>query len=290
MELSVVLRVCLHCVGERMSGPVMSSETIDADRVLPLASGSTALLLDIDGTLLDFAPTPREVWASPELLHTLRALHIGLGGAVAFVSGRVVSDIDLIFSPLVLPAVGGHGAELRVDISTDRGVAPPPLPGPIKRDFAVIGKLGKGILVEDKGYALALHYRLAPELGPKVIATAQTIQERLPDGAVELILGKFVVEVKPAGLTKATGVEFLMSQKPFLGRQPIFIGDDVTDETVFPIMPLYRGLGYSVGRRIAGTDGCFDDPHAVRSWLARAAQGLTERNDFSDATAAAYQQ
>ena len=76
-------------------------------------------------------------------------------------------------------------------------MAPPPLPGPIKRDFAVIGKLGKGILVEDKGYALALHYRLAPELGPKVIATAQAIRERLPGGAVELILGKFVVEVKP---------------------------------------------------------------------------------------------
>lgn len=257
-----------------MSGPVMPSESIDADRILPLAPDSTALLLDIDGTLLDFAPTPREVWVSPELVHTLRNLHLALGGAVAFVSGRVVSDIDLVFSPLLLPAVGGHGAELRADISTDRGVAPPPLPGPIKRDFAIIGKLGKGILVEDKGYALALHYRLAPELGPKVIATAQAIQQRLPGGAVELILGKFVVEVKPAGLTKATGVEYLMSQKPFQGRRPIFIGDDVTDETVFPIIPRYRGFGYSVGRRIPGTDGCFDGPHAVRNWLARAARGL----------------
>ena len=213
-----------------------------------------------------------------------------LGGAVAFVSGRVVSDIDLVFSPLLLPAVGGHGAELRIDLSTDRGVAPPPLPGPIKRDFAIVGKLGRGVLVEDKGYALALHYRLAPELGPKVIATAQAIQERLPAGAVELILGKFVVEVKPAGLTKATGVEYLMSQKPFHGRRPIFIGDDVTDETVFPILPNYRGFGFSVGRRIAGTDGCFDDPRSVRHWLARAAHELVERSAAAADKAPAYQQ
>lgn len=273
-----------------MSGAVMASNSIDADRIAPFVPASTALLLDIDGTLLDFAPTPREVWASPDLLHTLGTLHEALGGAVAFISGRSISDIDLIFSPLVLPAIGGHGAESRLDISADVSIAPPPLPNPIKRDFAVIGKLGKGILVEDKGYALALHYRLVPELGPKVIATAQAIQERLPENAVELILGKFVVEVKPVGPTKATGVEFLMSQKPFLGRQPIFVGDDVTDETVFPIMPLYRGLSYSVGRRISGTDGCFDDPHAVRSWLARAADSLVERNRSADATAAAYQQ
>ena len=236
-----------------MNGPVMPSNPIDADRILPLASGSTALLLDIDGTLLDFAPTPREVWASPEVLHTLRALHGGLGGAVAFVSGRVVSDIDLIFSPLVLPAVGGHGAELRVDIASDQGIAPPPLPAPIKRDFAVIGKLGKGVLVEDKGYALALHYRLAPELGPKVIATAQAIRDRLPDGAVELILGKFVVEVKPAGLTKATGVEFLMEQEPFRGRRRLHrrgVTKGVPDHA-----PIRRRL---FGRpRIPGTDGCF---------------------------------
>ena len=271
-----------------MNGPVMPPDSIDADRILPLAPSSTALLLDIDGTLLDFAPTPREVWASPELIQTLRALHRALGGAVAFVSGRVVSDIDLVFSPLVLPAVGGHGAELRIDISTDHGVAPPPLPAPIKRDFAIIGKLGKGVLVEDKGYALALHYRLAPELGPKVIATAQAIQERLPPGAVDLILGKFVVEVKPAGLTKATGVEYLMNQPPFRGRRPVFIGDDVTDETVFPIMPRYRGFGYSVGRRIAGTDGYFDDPHAVRDWLTRAAEELVERSAATAPAATAY--
>lgn len=273
-----------------MNGPVMPSEANDADRILPLAPDTTALLLDIDGTLLDFAPTPREVWVSPELLHTLRTLHGALGGAVAFVSGRVVSDIDLVFSPLLLPAVGGHGAELRIDLSTDRGVAPPPLPGPIKRDFAIVGKLGRGVLVEDKGYGLALHYRLAPELGPKVIATAQAIQERLPAGAVELILGKFVVEVKPAGLTKATGVEYLMSQKPFHGRRPIFIGDDVTDETVFPILPNYRGFGFSVGRRIAGTDGCFDDPRSVRHWLARAAHELVERSAAAADKAPAYQQ
>jgi len=242
-----------------------------ADTILPLVQMSTALLLDIDGTLLDLAPTPREIWASPELLQTLRSLHTALDGAVAFVSGRAVSDIDLIFSPLLLPAIGGHGAELRLDISGYCHTAPAPLPDPIKRDFAMIGKLGKGVLIEDKGYALALHYRLAPELGPKVVDLAQIIQKRLPQGTLELIEGKFVIEVKPVGLSKATGVEFLMTQKPFRGRKPIFIGDDVTDQTVFPITRRYQGRSYSVGRRLPDTDGCFDDPQAVRDWLARAA-------------------
>lgn len=247
---------------------------IDPDEILPFSRKSTALLLDIDGTLLDFAPTPREVWVDPELLETLKSLYAGLDGAVAFVSGRSVADIDLIFSPLLLPAVGGHGAEFRPDIGSSEGATPPPLPKTIKREFALISKLGRGVLIEDKGYALALHYRLAPEKGPAVIEAVNQIRELLPPEAVEVLHGKFVVEIKPAGLTKASGVHAMMNEPPFAGRQPIFIGDDITDETVFPVIPDYRGRCFSVGRPIAGTDGCFEDPAAVRAWLSRAAESL----------------
>ena len=252
---------------------------ISADELLPLSRKSTALLLDIDGTLLDFAPTPREVWVDPDLLATLRSLHAALDGAVAFVSGRSVADIDLIFSPLLLPAVGGHGAEFRPDIDSNEGATPPPLPKLIKREFAMISKLGRGVLVEDKGYALALHYRLAPDKGPAVIEAVKKIGELLPPDAVEVMHGKFVVEIKPAGLTKASGVHALMHEPAFAGRRPIFIGDDITDETVFPIIPDYHGRCFSVGREIAGTDGCFDDPEAVRAWLARAAESLELVNE-----------
>lgn len=257
-----------------MASRLMVSGLVDADDILPLSRTATALLLDIDGTLLDFAPTPREVWVAPQLLRTLRTLHEALGGAVAFVSGRAVADIDLIFAPLLLPAVGGHGAEFRPSIAGlpgKAGVGPPPLPAPIKREFAMAAKLGPGILIEDKGYALALHYRLAPDLGPRLIAAVETLRDGLPAGAVEIIHGKFVVEIKPAGVTKATGVEALMQEPAFAGRKPIFIGDDITDETVFPIIPGYGGLCFAVGRSIAGTNGSFADPQAVRRWLAHAA-------------------
>ena len=252
----------------------MQSMQIDADELLPFSRKSTALLLDIDGTLLDFAPTPREVWVDPDLLTTLKSLYAGLDGAVAFVSGRSISDIDLIFSPLLLPAVGGHGAEFRPDITAGDAAQPPPLPSLIKREFAMISKLGRGVLIEDKGYALALHYRLAPDKGPAVIEAVAKICELLPSDAIEVMHGKFVVEIKPAATNKASGVHAMMREPAFRGRRPIFIGDDVTDETVFPIIPDYHGRCFSVGRPMAGTDGCFDDPTAVRAWLTRAAESL----------------
>src|ERR1700754_2397394 len=74
----------------------------------------TAVLLDIDGTLLDLAPTPREVWVPPGLAKTLNRLYRRTGGALALVSGRSLNDIDLIFAPEQFPAVGGHGAEMRI--------------------------------------------------------------------------------------------------------------------------------------------------------------------------------
>src|SRR3954451_13947144 len=76
-----------------------------------------ALLLDIDGTLLDFAPTPREGWVPPGLAKTMNRLLQRTSGALALVSGRSLNDIDLIFAPAEFPAVGGHGAEMR--LSTD---------------------------------------------------------------------------------------------------------------------------------------------------------------------------
>jgi trehalose 6-phosphate phosphatase len=83
--------------------------------------------------------------------------------------------------------------------------------------------------------------------------------------------GKCVCEIKHSGFNKASGVIELMSHEPFKGRRPIFIGDDVTDESVFAIMPDLGGLAYSVGRRAKGVADCFDDPSEVREWLARLA-------------------
>jgi len=229
-----------------------------------------ALLLDIDGTLLDLAPTPREVWVPPGLAETLNRLAERTSGALALVSGRSLNDIDLIFAPEQFSAVGGHGAEMRIAIDNEAvATHAPPMDKELKRRLAAIARLSPGILLEDKGYSLALHYRLAPHAEKAIYAAVSLIRADLPNAPIEVLPGKCVCEIKHSGFDKASGVRELMAQEPFKGRRPIFIGDDVTDESVFAIMPDLGGLAYSVGRRAQGVAGHFDEPGDVREWLAR---------------------
>jgi trehalose 6-phosphate phosphatase len=231
--------------------------------------GECALLLDIDGTLLDFAPTPREVWVPPGLGKTLNRLLERTSGALALVSGRSLNDIDLIFAPAEFPAVGGHGAEMRLSGEGESVAAhAPPLDKDLKKRLAAIAQLSPGILLEDKGYSLALHYRLAPHAEKAIYEAVSLIRADLPSAPIEVLPGKLVCEIKHSGFTKATGVRELMTHEPFRGRRPVFIGDDVTDETVFAIMPDLGGQAFSVGRRAHGVAGHFDEPRDVREWLA----------------------
>ena len=125
----------------------------------------------------------------------------------------------------------------------------PPMDKELKRRLAAIAKLSPGILLEDKGYSLALHYRLAPHAEKAIYAAVSLIRADLPNAPIEVLPGKCVCEIKHSGFNKATGVRELMTHEPFKGRRPVFIGDDVTDETVFAIMPDFDGLAFSVGRR-----------------------------------------
>jgi trehalose 6-phosphate phosphatase len=236
----------------------------------------TALLLDIDGTLLELMPTPREVWVPPGLAKTLNGLMARTSGAFALVSGRSLNDIDLIFAPDRFPAVGGHGAEMRLVTEGEPG-APlaPQMDKELKRRLAAIARLSPGILLEDKGYSLALHYRLAPHAEKAIFEAISLIRAELPDAPIEVLPGKCVFEIKPVGFTKASGVRALMQHAPFAGRRPLFIGDDVTDESVFAIMPEMNGLAFSVGRRAKGVNGHFDAPRDVREFLAQLLEDAT---------------
>jgi len=245
-----------------------SPDTVPVPRSLVSHLSETAVLLDIDGTLLDLAPTPREVWVPPGLVKTLNRLLVRTNGALALVSGRSLNDIDLIFAPKEFPAVGGHGAEMR--LSTDgEAVASraPPMDRELKKRLAAIAALSPGILLEDKGYSLALHYRLAPHAEKAIYAAVSLIRADLPNAPIEVLPGKSVCEIKHSGFTKASGVRELMTYEPFKGRRPFFIGDDVTDESVFAIMPDLDGLAFSVGRRAKGVAGHFDAPSDVREFL-----------------------
>src|ERR1700754_3891429 len=231
--------------------------------------GECALLLDIDGTLLDLAPTPREVWVPPGLAKTLNRLLEKTSGALALVSGRSLNDIDLIFAPEQFPAVGGHGAEMRISIDSEAvATHAPQMDKELKLRLAAIAKLSPGILLEDKGYSLALHYRLAPHAEKAIYEAVSLIRADLPNAPIEVLPGKSVCEIKHSGFNKASGVRELMKHEPFKGRRPFFIGDDVTDESVFAIMPDLNGFAFSVGRRAQGVTGHFDQPSDVRAWLA----------------------
>lgn len=238
---------------------------------IPLPSANLrdiAVLLDIDGTILDIAPTPGAVRVPASLRKTLARLSRETGGALALVSGRSLADIDLLFVPLRLPAIGGHGAELRPSAEGDREIEQArPLDGGLRDRLADLAVAAPGVLVEDKGYSLAVHYRLAPDQERRIKETVAAIKADWPKEPFEVLPGKAVVEIKSAGFHKGAAIRQLMQYEPFAGRRPIFIGDDTTDESGFAVMPEFKGLGFSVGRKVRGTAHCFAAPSDVRRWL-----------------------
>lgn len=225
-----------------------------------------ALLLDVDGTIIDIGPSPNEVHVSETLLQSLARLHEMSGGAVALVSGRRIRDLDNLFSPLALPSIGGHGAEMRINDGEILYWAKP-LPVDLRRALSDAASIGPGIVVEDKDYSLALHYRKAPEHAEQLrhrISAARTAFSAEP---TELLLGKAMFEVKRPGISKGDSIRKLMAHAPFCGRTPVFIGDDVTDESVFEVLPEIGGKGFGVSRYFPGLSGIFKNPAEVRNAL-----------------------
>ena len=150
------------------------------------------------------------------------------GGALALVSGRRISDLDRLFFPLALPSIGGHGAEMRVNHG-ELFYWAKPLSTDLRRKLADVARIGSGIVVEDKDYSLALHYRKAPEHAEQLRRHIAAARTAFPAEPTELLLGKAMFEVKRPGINKGESIRKLMAHAPFSGRMPVFIGDDVTD-------------------------------------------------------------
>jgi trehalose 6-phosphate phosphatase len=242
---------------------------------------TSALLLDVDGTILDIAATPRDVKVPPRLTRALGRLAQQTGGAVAFVSGRPLGDLDRLFAPLRIAVISGHGAELRIPGAEPEIRTSPPLGADLRRALVTIAAGLEGVILEDKGYSVALHYRLARASGRDL--ERQVRNACTADPAIEVLPGKEVIEVKRADFNKGTGVRELMRHAPFRGRRPLFIGDDVTDEAVFAVLPEFDGIGFSVGHRVPDLAGYFPGPNDVRRWLYR----IVGENVASDDGAAA---
>jgi len=240
-------------------------------RMTPPVKKNSALFLDIDGTLLDMARTPEAVVVPAELRLTLARLHEVLEGALAFVSGRSLATIDELFQPLRIAAVGCHGAETRGADGILRLLSEP-IPDRVRAIFRELTENHPGTLLEDKVYALSLHYRLAPEAKASLEAAMEKYTPLFAGENVAIQHGKSVIDARIRGVDKGAGVRALMQQAPFHDRAPVFGGDDTTDMDVFHILPELGGHGFSVGRSFEGVDYEFSSPRAVRQWLSRLAE------------------
>jgi trehalose 6-phosphate phosphatase len=248
-------------VGPRKPGPSDASAGIDC------------LLLDLDGTLLDLAERPDTVRVPENLPAVLEAVRDRLDGALALVSGRPIATLDRLLAPLRTAAAGVHGAELRTAPHGPILRRAPPAALEVARRLLARGSLPSGVLIEDKGTALAVHWRAAGG-EPRALVERLLAMVRESGGALEAVAGKAVLELRGAGFDKGTAVAALLRLPPFSGRRPIVVGDDRTDLDAFRAAEAAGGVALAVGPTPpGGRRSAFAGPAAVRAWLERAASG-----------------
>jgi trehalose 6-phosphate phosphatase len=234
---------------------------------LPPLQRDWAFFLDIDGTLLDIAPTPKSVHTAKADCKLVAALYDKADGALALVSGRSLAMIDELFAPLRLPAAGQHGVERR----DARGRVHRPrvssdVLGRAAETIRAFAERHSGLVFENKGYSMALHYRLAPHLAGAAHAVVREAARALGAG-VEVQRGKMVAELKPAGHDKGRAIAAFMREKPFAGRVPVFLGDDLTDEHGFRVVQEAGGHAVKVGSGSTIARWRLANPAAARAWL-----------------------
>ncbi|WP_049720948.1 trehalose-phosphatase [Gilvimarinus polysaccharolyticus] len=205
-----------------------------------------ALFLDFDGTLVNFATTPEGVHVSVELKDMLAQISLHLNGALALVSGRSISSLSGLLD-LPLTMAGSHGAEWcysggpvqRVDLNNNTFAE--------IRSALLTFANKHDLIAEDKGHAVALHYRTKMETQPLLETYIADELELDKSEAIRVIRGNCVYEVQPVGVDKGVAIARFMSDAPFKGRQPVYIGDDATDEDGFAWVNAHDGISIKVG-------------------------------------------
>lgn len=242
----------------------------------PELSAKYAWFFDLDGTLAEIKPHPDQVAIPDAILQGLQQLAVHSDGALALISGRSMVELDTLAKPYRFPLAGVHGAERR-DINGKTHIVR--LPNAMVRDISVqlhttLAGL-TGVEIEEKGMAFALHYRQAPQHEALLFTLAQRITQIWPQMALQQ--GKCVVEIKPRGTCKGDAIAEFMQETPFVGRIPIFWGDDLTDESGFAVVNQAGGISVKIGAgetqakwRLAGVPD-------VWRWLAVITNSLQEQ-------------
>ena len=243
-------------------------------QIPPIPSLQWCLFLDVDGTLIELTDSPLATFADPELKTLLGHVAERLGGALALISGRSIDYLDALFSPLRLPAAGLHGVERRKASGIMHGASF--VDTQLTEARAAVNALVQsqpGTSVEDKGRTLAVHFRMAPQCESAVRQALTDIAKPLGTN-YHIQEGSMVLEIKPRGFSKATAIKAFMHEPPFSGRQPVFVGDDLTDQDGFKMVEDQGGISIAVGDRVHGQFR-FDTVSAVRDWL----QGIAALHD-----------
>jgi trehalose 6-phosphate phosphatase len=231
----------------------------------PLQLAESALFIDLDGTLAPIAERPQDVTPDSRRTDLLERLREGLDGRLAIVTGRTLEDVDRILEGRSPCVAAVHGLVLRECDGTIH--APPPHPGvaPALEALRAFAARDSGLIVEEKGASVALHFRLAQPRAAEARAVARRIAA---DTGLALQEGDMVEELRTPGPSKGDSILAFMKSPRFRGAHPVFAGDDATDEHGFQAVEGLGGYGVLVGRpRPTHARFGLRDVEAVLAWL-----------------------
>ncbi|MDB5472217.1 MAG: otsB [Caulobacter sp.] len=242
---------------ERLEVPFQTPPSLDLT--------NTALFLDLDGTLADIAETPDAVGPVARRTRVLRALAKALDGRLAILSGREIGEIDRILDGSVASVAGLHGLDRRGPAGHLDTTPPHPALRDARECLATLARAQRGLLLEDKGTSVALHYRLRPEAGPAVVDCARRLARQT---GLVLQEGHLVAELRTPGPDKGEALAAFMAEAPFAGATPVMIGDDLTDEDAFAAAVALGGEAILIGLpRRSRSRWRLEDPDALLDWL-----------------------
>jgi len=239
------------------------------------------LLSDYDGTLTPIVGRPDEAILSPEVREKLCALAKRPAFSVGIISGRSLSEIKAMVGIEGIYYVGNHGLEIDgpgFKLINPAAKATQAEIKDLSRQFSAKLASIQGVIIEDKGLSLSIHYRLVKKSEENMVAEIfrQITSPRLRDGKIKVTSGKKVWEVRlPIDWHKGKAVETITNKiKVFLKSEQlltIYLGDDTTDEDAFRVIHRPQGWSIFVGAEnpSSNADYFLNSPSEVETFLSR---------------------